>query len=410
MIKLPKDVEFIFNKLKENGYEAYIVGGCVRDVLLGIEPGDWDIATNATPDAIGLIFDKTIDVGKRFGTVKILLKEGAYEVTTFRRDGAYSDSRRPDRVVFSQDIKEDLKRRDFTINAMAYNQEIGLIDEFDGQKHLFHKKIMCVGDANERFQEDALRMIRGIRFASQYAFEIEKNTYEAIVINREKLKEISVERVQQEFNKILLSVSPSYGISLMAQTGIGIIIFPQCNRLGGIENKMDLKKIDGLESQLILRLVAFLYLITKSENRLAVETADSILKQLKYDRKTVTQTTSLLKGRMDISNIQTPVELKRLMRKIGRENTSLLLKLYGNDCSNRGHAIFLQKIVNEILTRDDPIDYEDLSINGTDMMQEGFRGKEIGGVIENLINIVHEEPNKNKRETLLEIMKTLRNR
>lgn len=410
MFKLPEDVKFIMNTLKDNGYEAYIVGGCVRDALLGREPEDWDMTTNATPDAVDMIFDKTIDVGKRFGTIRILLKDHFFEVTTFRKDSKYSDSRRPDEVFFSQDLKEDLKRRDFTINAMAYNPESGLIDEFNGQKHLYKKIIMCVGNANERFQEDALRIMRGIRFATQYEFEIEKNTYEAMVINKEKLRRISSERIQQEFNKMLLSLRPSYGVNLMMKMGIDIILFPEYHGIKYMESKSDLRRMDCLEPHLILRLTEFFNLLTQGVNEPIAETVEAVLKRLKYDKKTITQVSSLFKARRDIVGIHTPVDLKGLMRQIGEENTTLLLKLYTTNCLDKGHAIFLQRLYEDILKRHDPIGYKDLCIKGEDLIKAGFSGREIGEAIDFLIQTIHDEPKKNKREVLLEIMKTLRNR
>ena len=204
-MNMPKDVEFIIEEIEKNGFEAFIVGGCVRDALLHKEPEDWDITTSAKPEEIKKIFKKTIDTGIEHGTVSILLGRNTYEVTTYRLDGKYSDGRHPDKVEFSPLLEEDLKRRDFTINAMAYSKKVGLVDLFEGEKDLKKGIIRCVGVAKERFGEDALRMLRAIRFSAVLGFEIEKNTEKAIVEIAPNLLKVSKERVLVEFNKSLLS-------------------------------------------------------------------------------------------------------------------------------------------------------------------------------------------------------------
>ncbi len=408
MISLPEDVKYLLNTLKNNGYKAYVVGGCVRDTLLGKNPKDWDITTDAIPRVVNSYFDNTIEVGRRFGTVKVLLNDNDYEITTFRRDGEYNDSRRPDKVFFSKEIKDDLRRRDFTINAMAYNPETGLIDLFDGRKHLIQQKIMCVGNAGERFCEDALRILRGIRFASQFQFKVEQKTYEAMIKNKERLNDISAERIQQELNKILLSSKPSVGISLADQTGILKTLFPGCKE--NLCKEEDFKRIDSLEPDLLLRLTGILQLLTNDANIHSMETSRTILKRLKYDRKTVARADSLLNAWARISNVDSSLELKGLIREVGKEDTSLLLKLYEAEPYNKRHAFFLKELYEGILDRAEPIDYQDLNISGKDLIQEGFRGREIRETIEMLINTVHNNPDKNKKEVLLELIKNMKNR
>ena len=199
-IAIPEKVEYILNTLLENGYEAYAVGGCVRDVLLGRKPGDWDITTSAKPEQVKKLFRRTIDTGIQHGTVTVMLEKEGFEVTTYRIDGEYEDSRHPKCVEFTTNLVEDLKRRDFTINAMAYNHVAGIVDEFGGMEDLKRKRIVCVGDPQERFKEDALRMLRAVRFSGQLGFEIEENTKNAIQILAPTIQNISAERIRVELD------------------------------------------------------------------------------------------------------------------------------------------------------------------------------------------------------------------
>ena len=202
---LPKNVSYIISKLEQAGYEAYAVGGCVRDTLLGRKPQDWDITTSAKPLQIKQLFKKTIDTGIQHGTVTVMIDHVGYEVTTYRIDGEYEDNRHPKKVEFTDNLKLDLERRDFTINAMAYNDKRGLVDEFEGIKDLKDGIIRCVGDAGQRFDEDALRMLRAVRFAGQLGFEIEDETRNAIVKRADRLENISAERIRVELTKLLVA-------------------------------------------------------------------------------------------------------------------------------------------------------------------------------------------------------------
>ena len=204
MIKLPEKVKYIIETITEAGFEAYAVGGCVRDSVLGREPDDWDITTSASPYQIKELFPRTVDTGIQHGTVTVMLDKDGYEVTTYRIDGIYEDGRHPREVTFTPDLKEDLKRRDFTMNAMAYNDKTGLIDIFDGRKDMENRIIRCVGDPEERFREDALRMMRAVRFSAQLGYEIEAATETAITHLAENLKKISAERIQVELLKLFM--------------------------------------------------------------------------------------------------------------------------------------------------------------------------------------------------------------
>lgn len=209
-MKIPKQVAFIIDRLEQHGYEAYAVGGCVRDALLGREPHDWDITTSAKPEQVKALFKRTIDTGIQHGTVTIMEDHIGFEVTTYRIDGEYEDGRHPKEVQFTPDLKEDLRRRDFTINAMAYSPAKGLVDIFGGQEDLKEGIIRCVGSAEERFQEDALRIMRAVRFAAQLGFTIEEGTWKAIGKLVPNLKKVSAERIQVELTKLLMSPNPSW--------------------------------------------------------------------------------------------------------------------------------------------------------------------------------------------------------
>ena len=229
-IILPEKVKFILEQLKEHGFEAYAVGGCVRDACLGRIPNDWDITTSASPQEVKRIFPQTFDTGIEHGTITVLIEREGFEVTTYRVDGAYNDCRHPDQVQFTSDLIEDLKRRDFTINAMAYNQETGLVDEFDGINDLKDGVLRCVGNAQERFGEDALRMMRAVRFCAQLGFRMEEKTAAAIKKLASTLKKISAERVQAELIKLLISPHPDW-IRLAWETGITGVVLPEFDRM-----------------------------------------------------------------------------------------------------------------------------------------------------------------------------------
>ncbi|MBP5600035.1 MAG: CCA tRNA nucleotidyltransferase, partial [Lachnospiraceae bacterium] len=225
-INIPKDVEFIINTLEENGFEAYAVGGCVRDSLLGRVPNDWDITTSAKPLETKKLFKRTFDTGIKHGTISVLLDKEIYEVTTYRIDGEYEDARHPKEVTFTSKLSEDLLRRDFTINAMAYNPKRGLVDLYGGKEDLENKIIRCVGNPYDRFTEDALRIMRAVRFAAQLNYQIEDDTKKAIKELSPNLKKISAERIQVELVKLLTSDNPGF-LKLAWELGITKVILPE---------------------------------------------------------------------------------------------------------------------------------------------------------------------------------------
>ncbi|MCD7824380.1 MAG: CCA tRNA nucleotidyltransferase [Clostridiaceae bacterium] len=236
IIQLPEDVKYIINTLQEAGYQAYAVGGCVRDTILGREPQDWDITTSACPDEIKALFRHTIDTGIQHGTVTVMRSHVGYEVTTYRIDGEYEDNRHPKSVSFTDNLKLDLERRDFTINAMAYNEDRGLIDEFDGIGDMERKVIRCVGDAGERFDEDALRMLRAVRFSGQLGFSIEKQTRQAIPVRAGNLKDISAERIRVELTKLLTAKDAGMLREAYA-TGMTAVFLPELDQMMETDQK-----------------------------------------------------------------------------------------------------------------------------------------------------------------------------
>ena len=319
MIKLPEKVKYIIETITEAGFEAYAVGGCVRDSVLGREPDDWDITTSASPYQIKELFPRTVDTGIQHGTVTVMLDKDGYEVTTYRIDGVYEDGRHPREVTFTPDLKEDLKRRDFTMNAMAYNGKTGLIDIFDGRKDMENRIIRCVGDPEERFREDALRMMRAVRFSAQLGYEIEAATETAITHLAENLKKISAERIQVELLKLLCAPYPGR-IRSAYELGITKIILPEfdscmetaqnnphhCYTVG----EHSIRAMEAVEPDKCLRLAMLFHDIGKPVTKttdqegidhfhghplVSEEMTRKILKRLKLDNQTIFTVTRLVR-------------------------------------------------------------------------------------------------------------------
>ena len=248
-IELPKKVLFIINNLQLAGYDAFAVGGCVRDSILARKPQDWDITTSAKPEAIKEIFRRTVDTGIEHGTVTVMIGKDSYEVTTYRIDGAYEDSRHPKEVRFTNCLEEDLRRRDFTINAMAYNDDVRLVDVFGGMQDLNHHLIRCVGDPRERFSEDALRILRAVRFSAQLDFPIEPDTAKAVKELAPNLKNISAERIQTELVKLLTSPHPER-IQDACELGITKVVLPEWDAMVGVKQNTIHHKYDVAEHTL----------------------------------------------------------------------------------------------------------------------------------------------------------------
>lgn len=433
---MPKDVLFILNKLRENGFEAYIVGGCVRDKLLSIEPHDYDITTSAKPNEIKNVFSdcKTILVGEEFGTVGILLNKVLYEVTTFRIDGNYINNRKPEKVIFSDNLKEDLKRRDFTINAMAMDIDGKLYDPFLGKKDLREKIIRAVGDPNERIKEDALRMMRAIRFAGRFDFYIEENLFDAIGQNASLLKKIAPERIFDEFSKMITSEKPSYYLLLLEESGILDVIFPELKRTVGFAQFSPYHDktlfdhlicvMDYVRPDLSLRLAALFHDISKVDTLsigedgrghfygheiLGAELVEEILKKYRLPNKTIEKVKILILDHMKVHSEMSDKALRRQIKRVGRENVLDLYDLLIADCKatridrDASFIINRKNRVKELLDEKEMKTEKFLEINGNDIKSLGFsEGKIIGEILRELESLVLEDPNKNNRAYLIE--------
>lgn len=424
-INIPKDVKKILNMLKENGYEAYIVGGCVRDSILKRNPNDWDITTNAKPEEVMKLFDKVILTGIKHGTVTIVINKQSYEVTTYRTDGEYEDNRRPKEVKFVRDLKEDLARRDFTINAMAYNEEEGLVDYFDGINDLNNKVIRTVGDAKKRFSEDALRMLRAIRFSSQLDFIIDKNILLAIKELKNNINNISKERIREEFNKILISNPRKINVLKECELLDYIILF--LNEIydldkGNLYNHIIIST-ESIEPILHLRLTMLLHEIgkvkreIKCENSISKQTqndestliAEKILKGLKYDNDTINKVLTLICYH-DV-NLTSKLSIKRILNKIGEELTRDLIKIQRADILAQNSINKKERLENLddiecklgiIIDNGECFDLKNLNIDGKDLIDLGFKkGIEIGDTLKYLLDLVIEEPGLNIKEKLI---------
>lgn len=421
--------------LEKNGYEAYLVGGSLRDILLSKEPKDIDIATSALADDIIRCFKgyRTIETGKRFGTITVVLENEEIEITTFRSESLYDDKRRPTQVFFEEDIEKDLLRRDFTINAMAYNKHKGLIDISNGKKDLKDKVIRAVGNPLERFSEDALRMLRCIRFAAVLDFEIEKNTFDAIRELSGLIFYISRERINEEFTKIITSENPSKGIRLLKDSGLLKEIIPEILPMEGFNQRNPYHKLDLFEHTLCvldkvrpkieIRLAAIFHDIGKlstfelgednighfyGHEKVSTEMAGEILKRLNYSNKIIEKTKILINEHMIAPNLIGKKGIKRLLNLFGEDEIYSLVSLHKADssCTTLAKDLDLFELkVREIIESKEPFSRKDLDINGNDIINLGAKGKEVGRILEILLGYVLEEPDLNFKEKLVEIAK-----
>lgn len=381
-IKLPDDVRMILNRFHENGYEAFIVGGCVRDSLLGDEPKDYDITTNALPTQVEQLFSdlKVIETGIRHGTVTVIINKEPYEITTYRTDVKYSDHRHPDEVRYALTLGEDLSRRDFTVNAMAYDEENGLIDSFNGVNDLNEGIIRCVGDPDTRFNEDALRILRCIRFASRYGFRIEKNTESALFRNRELLRYVSVERIATEFNEIITSNKANEYLSryrIIFET-----VMPQLEDL-------DFSLVGKVNRRLYMRISA-LFVLDDSLS------AVGMLRHMHYSNKIIDEVSTLL-DHVD-SPLETDYDIRRMFFEIGIKATNDLLSLKKTRGDDLDYGM-IRKRIREL--RKSFIARDQMNINGDDLMILGYRGREIGQILDDLYEQILRDEIKNDHEELM---------
>jgi len=432
-VKLDKDIKEILKKFENNNYKAYVVGGAVRDYYLGLKINDYDIATDAKPDEVINIFDKVIPTGIKYGTVTLVYKDTNYEITTFRKDFKYINSRKPGKVIFSNSIEEDIKRRDFTINSLYCDIKGKVYDLYQGIKDIELRVIKTIGKPDERFKEDALRMIRAVRFMSTLDFEIDNRTLESIKKNYSHIKNVSKERIRLEFDRILLSKAPGEGVRTLIETNIMEYIIPELYDSIGFEqhNKYHDKDVyehtiavlENIESKLDLRLAALLHDISKPESfKLdekneghfkghhikSAEKSVEILKRLRYDNKTIENVRVLIRYHYlkDISIKEKGV--KRFIRNVGIERLDDIFKLNIADIKGKSDAAGMEKVnnlrkkTNLILEKKEPLNKKDLDINGEDIKKLGIKeGKLIGEILNYLLNKVLENSDLNHKKILI---------
>jgi len=444
--KIPVDAFVVLDTLKQNGYECYLVGGCVRDLCLGKEPKDYDICTNANPNDVISIFEpthKTIPTGVQHGTVTLIAdnfyNEGVIgipiEVTTFRSDGDYSDNRKPDSVNFGVNIEEDISRRDFTMNGLLYDGE-KVIDLFNGLKDLKSKIIRTTGNPLDRFYEDSLRMMRCIRFACQLDFEIEFNTFISIKSCSILITKISKERIRDELVKILLSDRPSEGIKLLEESGLLQYILPELQLCVGFDqhnkyhrkNVFDhiLKVLDSTPCVLNVRLAALFHDISKPETftigedgcghfyshqKIGADKTREIMKRLKFDNETIDNVCVLVYEHMSRYPKLREGSAKKLLRRLSEHNVDDLINLQIADIIGSKppfdfeNVVLLKNELKRIIEFKEPIAVNQLAINGNDLIELGIKpGKRMGEILNELLQFVMEHPEANNKMDLLEII------
>jgi len=436
---IPNDVQIILETLKDNGYEAYIVGGSVRDFITGTEvPKDYDIATDALPEKILKIFEKTIPTGIKHGTVTVMINKEGYEVTTYRLDGEYLDSRKPEGVTFVSNLQEDLARRDFTVNALAFNEDDGIIDYFGGIEDLNNKTIRAVGEPNKRFQEDALRMLRAIRFAARLNFHIEERTLEAIKVNSKLILNISNERIRDEICKMLVSTNSTKAFRLLEQTQLLGFILPELQKAVGFNQQNQhhdkdifehtLAVVENCPTSLNIRIAALLHDIAKplcfttdedgighfyGHDKKGVILCLQILKRLKFDNQSVSRISLLVKEHMNVLEKPTDASVKRLINRVGVDLIPDLFALQRADALGSASPIVrlgeIQKVEEKtkgILESKVPLAISEVAVNGEDLIREFSLkpGEEIGNMLRFLLEKVLDNPEINIKEKLIAII------
>ena len=440
--KIPKDALTIIETIEKAGFEAYIVGGCVRDLLMNREPHDWDITTSAKPEQVKKIFRRTYDTGIKHGTVTVILNEEHYEVTTYRIEGEYKDYRRPTEVSFVDDITLDLSRRDFTMNAIAYHPTRGFVDPYKGQEDIGRGLIRSVRSAVERFTEDALRILRAVRFSAQLGFEIEADTLEGIKECKELLTHISKERIRDEFLKVCLSSRPEH-INELKELGLLEYIIPEFIETYSTPQKHPhhiynvaehtIVAMQNIEPTVRLRLTMLLHDIGKISTRTtdkhgidhfynhpkkSVQMSNQILRQLKLDNRMIKEV-GLLIGYHDyhIKHAINKIYVKKILKDIGVELFDELLKVQLADAKAQNlnklaPKIALiekqRKIKDEILAANEPYQKSMMNLTGVDLIEAGIpKGKEIGVLLDKALDKIIQSPEYNDKEKLVEYCQKL---
>ncbi len=421
MIIIPKRIKLCLERLNNAGFEAFVVGGCVRDSIIGRCPNDWDVCTSALPYETKLVFKdyKTIDIGMEHGTVAILFEDENIEITTYRVDGEYKDNRRPEKVEFTSKIEEDLSRRDFTINAMAYNYEKGVIDFFNGRKDINEGVVRCVGNPNKRFSEDALRIMRALRFAAQLNYTIEENTLEAIKQSKELLRNISSERIMVELNKLIMAEKPKEMIKLLFEIDIfNIIIEFMHNFSIKVDNLNSFTEncgqiIESAPRDLSIRLCILFNFIAEAYNLVGNVkdegknlTVESFFRTLRYDKTTIREV-GILSRYFNVEIGCEKTEIKRILNSIDLDmfKKLILMKEATEKKFNKDRYI---KLLSSIEENGECYRIKDLKINGRDLILLGIKdGKAIGETLNTMLELVIEKPEINNRERLFQEVKKI---
>ena len=437
-LTIPVNAEKILRVLENQGFEAFIVGGCVRDSILGRRPDDWDITTSARPEQVKALFRRTVDTGLKHGTVTVLMDKESYEVTTYRIDGEYEDGRHPKEVAFTASLEEDLKRRDFTINAMAYHPDRGLVDLFHGMDDIRAEIIRCVGNPLERFGEDALRILRAVRFSAQLGFSIEEETKKGIEELAPNLKLVSAERIQTELVKLLVSPHPDYFLTAY-ETGITRQFLPEfdaCMETGqntphhclsvGLHT---LQSLLNIRPDKVLRLTMLLHDIGKPAVKKTDENgrdhfkmhgpagekmASAILRRLKFDNDTISKVCRLIRWHDD-RPAPDMCSVRRAVNRIGEDIFPLYLEVQRADMLAQSTYKREEKAarlegVNEcyrkILEEGQCVSLKSMAVKGRDLIAAGYvPGPELGEILDRLLEHVLEHPEDNEKDRLLALLK-----
>lgn len=409
-IYIPENVRFVLSRLESFGFEAFIVGGCVRDSLFELTPADYDVTTNALPNEVKGVFSDTytIDTGIKHGTVTVMKNGTPIEITTYRIDGKYSDNRRPDSVTFSKNLEEDLSRRDFTINAMAYSEKTGIIDKFGGQDDLKNRLIRCVGNPSDRFSEDSLRILRALRFASKYNFGIDAATSLSIHEKASLIRNVSVERIACEFEKLLCGKSPAH--ILADYTDVFAEFIPEIKKCGE-KSATDYSAIENSLCDVSVRLAVFFCNtekpFTDSCDECKGQLSEKIMKRLKLPNKTISEVKTLVKYHDIIPNSDR-VYVKKLLSQIGENNFKKLICVMEASQNICDEAELMNKTMLDVISSGEAYTREMLEINGKDVIEAGFEGKKISETLNKILTLVIEDKLKNERAVLLKAIYELK--
>ncbi|MCL2239462.1 MAG: CCA tRNA nucleotidyltransferase, partial [Defluviitaleaceae bacterium] len=403
-MRIPPEAQKILSTLESAGFEGFVVGGCVRDVLRGITPKDWDITTNATPHQVKALFPRTFDTGIRHGTISVLENRKPYEVTTYRIDGTYTDARRPDSVTYASSIEEDLSRRDFTMNAIAYSPAHGFADPFSGREDIAAKIIRCVGDPAHRFGEDALRMLRALRFAGTLGFAVDPATLTAISAQKENLARISAERVREELTRLLCGAYP-HALSLLAETGLLPYVLQTGNSPYPGNLTQTIRQLEEAPPDAHLRLSLFFAPFHTG----GAPALEKLLRALRFDNKTI-QAISLYTRLLPHSIPADPYAIKKHLKQMPQptaqaffENLLALQEITG--ICHPAHATALRRISQEIHARNECYTLSGLAVNGKDLAAMGIPpGKAMGNALEKLLDAVMRQPELNEKGGLEKII------